>query len=94
MYLHCQITRLSFPDQVASVEVNEVLCCVAGMPVCPDVSVQYGSLSYWKQTNGKNTAGTVTIVTCQTGYQPVGGHSVITCNSQGHWDPNPPACAG
>ena len=26
MYLHCQITRLSFPDQVASVEVNEVLC--------------------------------------------------------------------
>ena len=64
------------------------------MPVCPDVSVQYGSLSYWNQTNGKNTTGTVVRVTCQHGRQPVGGHSVAICNSKGQWDPNPPDCGG
>jgi len=42
----------------------------------------------------KNTAGTVVLVTCHNGYQPVQGHSVAFCNSQGHWDPNPPDCGG
>ena len=89
---NCQV---SIPCQLASMEVNVIqYVCVVDMPVCPDVSMRYGSLSYWNQTKGRNTTGTVVIVTCQNGYQPVGGHSVVTCNSQGHWEPNPPDCGG
>lgn len=79
----------------AKVKVKYCMCvCVAGTPLCPDVSVKNGSLGYWNQKFEKNTAGTVVIVKCQTDYQPVQGHSVAICNLQGHWDPNPPDCGG
>ena len=37
--------------------------------------------------------GTKVTVNCANGYQPVGGHSVVSCDSQGHWMPNSPDCA-
>ena len=66
------------------------------LSVCPDVPIpaNHGSFQVTNQTNNRNTTGTKVTVSCASGYQPVGGHSVITCNSQGHWMPNPPACGG